>query len=552
MLLFTNFMEKIFETAKKAVPDLERRDIDIDRSGHADFTLTLFRVSKKNGMKPSEIFGSIESAISGEGFLESVQQSGGYANFKVKPEAYFREVEESLSVKGQFPDIFQDPERISVEHTSANPTGPLHVGRARNSIIGDSLAKLLERFGYRVTTQYFINDSGRQVLFLYEAFIRYKKKLEPDDILDGYRRIYEDVKTDPSIEEAVKQLAERYERGDSALYEEIHAITDVMLEQVKSSLRELGIEHNDYTYESDFIQSGEIDQLLEGMDEYLRDEGGAKYVELPDDRKIFLKRSDGTSLYFARDIAYHLYKLANYDWLIDVLGEDHKLHASSLKYVMQNMLDIENRIDALFYGFVRLESGKMSTRKGNVVTLPDLIERMKEESYTVVKEKRPDLQEESLKSISSDVATSSIRFNIVRVGANKPMVFRWQEALNFEGDSAPYIMYSYARASSILRKAGELKAPGKGMGFNSFEADLAREMYFYPFFLNQAAESLRPDIIANYTLSLVKKFNDFYQHCTVLDENPETRTRRVSLVKLYRHVLEDACGILGIKVLEEM
>ncbi len=551
MLLFNNLMEKIFESVKPVIPELESRDMDMDKSGHADFALTLFRISKQSGKSPEDLFDRIGNAVKELGFLEKAERVGNYVNFTIKPEFYFNEITDSLKVKGQFPDIFQDPERVSVEHTSANPTGPLHVGRARNSIIGDSVARLLERYGYRVTTQYFINDSGKQMLFLYEGYKRFSKELNQDSLLEGYREIYQKVKEDPGIEDSIKSLTERYERGDNELIDEIHEIASIMLEGIKKSLKELGIEHNDYTFESDFIRSGEIDQILESMEDHLKQEEGAIYVELPDKRKIFLKRKDGTSLYFARDIAYHLYKLQNYDWLVNILGEDHKLHGSSLSFVLKNMLDIENQIDIVYYGFVRLESGKMSTRKGNVVSLPGLIERMNDESYEIVKEKRPDLSEERLKEISEAVASSSIRFNIIRVGANKSMVFKWEEALNFEGDSGPFIMYSYARASSILRKADKFGKPGS-LDFNKFEADLLREMYFYPYYLTQAKNSLRPDIIANYSLSLVKKFNDFYSNCTVIDEDVDVRNKRLNLVKMYRNILQDACKIIGIKLLEEM
>lgn len=551
MLLFNDLMQRIFETAKQAVPELEDRDIDIDKTGHADFALTLFRISKKFNISPEELFEQIKKSLVALDFIKKAERTGNYVNVTIGPEVYFREIKDSLEVKKQYPDTFQDPERVSVEHTSANPTGPLHVGRARNSIIGDSIARLLARYGYRVTTQYFINDSGKQMLFLYEGYKRFSKKLNEKDLLEGYREIYTKVKEEPEIEETIKSLTERYERGDNELINEIHEIASIMLGGIKKSLMDIGIEHNDYTFESDFIRSGEIDQILENMEDHLKYEEGAVYVELPDARKVFLKRKDGTSLYFARDIAYHMYKLQYYDWLVNVLGEDHKLHGSSLTYVLKNMLDIENRIDITYYGFVRLESGKMSTRRGNVVSLPGLIERMNDESYEIVKEKRPDLSEESLKTISEAVAASSIRFNIIRVGANKSMIFKWSEALNFEGDSAPFIMYSYARASSILRKAGESNGP-LSQDFNEFEADLLRQMYFYPYTLIQAKNSLRPDIIANYSLSLVKKFNDFYSNCTVLDEDPGVRGKRLELVKMYRSTLQDACGIIGIRLLEEM
>lgn len=213
-------------------------------------------------------------------------------------------------------------------------------------------------------------------------------------------------------------------------------------------------------------------------------------------------------------------------------------------------MDLPNRIDFVFNAYVSLESGKMSTRKGNAVTVDELLERTKEEALRIVSEKRPDLPEDKLQIISKSVAKSSIRFNIIRINANKQVVFKWSEALNFEGDSAPYIMYSYARACGILKHAGNAKPNHDNIVPQ--ERDLIVTMYQYPYRIMEAKDSLRPDIIANYALDLVKKFNDFYRECPVSNSDEKTMGKRIRIVEIYKNIIEDVSKILGIELLEEM
>lgn len=556
MLLFEDYREKILEGIRVKYPEVESSDVAIDDSGHGDFTFRTFRLLKQKGLKPDDVYNTLRKIFDKSDYIDSIEIVKGYINFSIKPEKLFSVIAESMKRTGEWPDTFQDPERVSVEHTSANPTGPLHIGRSRNSILGDSIARLLSRYGYRVTRQYFVNDSGKQVMALYYGYLKYGQGAEPtlDTLLTGYQKVYQDMEKDPTIEKEIEELIKSYERGDEELIKNVRKVTEVGLSSVVDVLSRLDIKNDDFTWESDFIRTGEIEDILKSLSGELKVEDGALYLELPNERKIFLKRSDGTSLYFARDIAYHLYKTLNYDWIIDVLGEDHKDHGNSMNYVLKELLDIQQKLDFVFYGFISLESGKMSTRKGNVVTLDDLIERTEEEAYNIVKEKRPELSGEALMSISKTVAASSIRFNIIRVNANKPMVFRWSEALNFEGDSAPYIMYSYARASSILKKAEgeEIHEAQQASGYNDSEKKLIREMYLYPFNLVSAKDGLRPDVITNYALRLVRAFNDFYMSCPVLTAEAGERSKRLNLVSMYKTILEDVSSVIGIQLIEEM
>ena len=552
MLLFEDYRSKITDDIRSIYTDVDPSDVGFDRTGHADFAFRTFRISKSSGKKPDQILAEVSTVLSGRPYIENVSLEGPYINIRIKPSVMLRELDESVEIKGQFPDTFQDPERVSVEHTSTNPTGPLHVGRIRNTLLGDSIARILGRYGYRVTTQYFVNDSGRQIMALYEAYRRYNsgKKPSMDIILSGYQRIYGEMENDPTIENNIKELMNSYEKGDVELMDNIKAIASVALDNINTSLKSLGVKIDDYTWESDFIRSGELIEIVDSFSDILNDEDGAKYIMNPDKEKIFLRRSNGTSLYFTRDIAYHKYKARTYDWIVDILGEDHKGHAKNLQFVLKDLMEMPNRIDFVFNAYVSLETGKMSTRKGNAVTVDELLERTKEEAFKIVSEKRPDLPKDKLESISRSVAKSSIRFNIIRINANKQVVFKWSEALNFEGDSAPYIMYSYARACGILKHAGNARPNYDDIVPQ--ERELIVTMYQYPYRITEAKDSLRPDIIANYTLDLVKKFNDFYRECPVSGSDEKTMGKRIRIVQIYKNIIEDISKLLGIELLEEM
>ena len=552
MLLFEDYRSKITDDIRNLYTDVDPSDVGFDRTGHADFAFRTFRISKSSGKKPDQILAEVSTVLSGRPYIENVSLKGPYINIRIKPSVMLRELDESVEIKGQFPDTFQDPERVSVEHTSTNPTGPLHVGRIRNTLLGDSIARILGRYGYRVTTQYFVNDSGRQIMALYEAYRRYNsgKKPSMDIILSGYQRIYGEMENDPTIENNIKELMNSYEKGDVELMDSIKSIASVALDNINTSLKSLGVKIDDYTWESDFIRSGELIDIVDSFSDILNDEDGAKYILNPDREKIFLRRSNGTSLYFTRDIAYHKYKARTYDWIVDILGEDHKGHAKNLQFVLKDLMEMPNRIDFVFNAYVSLETGKMSTRKGNAVTVDELLERTKEEALKIVSEKRPDLPKDKLEKISLSVAKSSIRFNIIRINANKQVVFKWSEALNFEGDSAPYIMYSYARACGILKHAGN--ASPNYDDIVPQERELIVTMYQYPYRITEAKDSLRPDIIANYTLDLVKKFNDFYRECPVSGSDEKTMGKRIRIVQIYKNIIEDISKLLGIELLEEM
>jgi len=552
MLLFEDYRKKLIESIRSLYPEVRDNDIAPDRTGHADLALRAFSLLRKGDVKIEDVASRITGVLSGEDYIATITSSGGYINFTLNPTKLMEAISSEIYGTDRFPDIFQDPERVSVEHTSTNPTGPIHIGRIRNSIIGDSIFRILSRYGYRVTTQYFVNDSGRQVASLYVGYKKFGQSdsLTTENLLKAYQRMHKEVEADPGLEKEVDETIRQYEAGKQEVMDGIRTICSVILGSINGTLERLGIKIDDYTWESDLIRNGDVNKVLESLEDELEDEGGAKYVS-SGGRKMFLTRNDGTSLYFSRDIAYHQYKMDNFDWIIDVLGENHKEHAGHIRYVMKDLLHRDGKLDFVFYSYVSLESGKMTTRGGNIVTADELLDRAIDESMNIVRNKRSELQESELSRIAQAVATSAVRFHIVKLNSNKQMVFKWSEALSLEGDSAPFVMYSYARAASILRKAGDTDIRPEG-DYGNLEAPLVKKMYEYAYVLHDAASGLKPEAIANYLLELTRTFNDFYTNCPVLTSETPDRGRRLAIVRNFKNIVKDAAYLVGINVLEEM
>ena len=307
MLLFDDYRKIILDEIKK-IYSIQDNDMDIN-GNFGDFTLKIFKFKENRG----EVYSKIKSILVKD-FIDKIELQGNYINFYIRPEKMLDTVDNSLETFGMYPNVFQDTSKALIEHTSSNPTGPIHVGRIRNSIIGDSIYRIINRYGTRSCTQYFVNDSGKQVISLYLGHIKYHRdeEMTVENLLDGYQKIYTNIEKDPDIKKEVQALDERYENGDSQLIKEIQKTASIVLQSITDSLEKLGIHISTYVWESNFIMYGNVAELINSLSENLKSEGKAKYIEIGD-KKIFLTRQDGTSLYFARDLVYHMFKSENFD-----------------------------------------------------------------------------------------------------------------------------------------------------------------------------------------------------------------------------------------------
>ncbi len=481
-----------------------------------------------------------------------------------------------LEMKDRYGSLPDKGLKVIVEHTSTNPTGPIHVGRARNPIIGDTLARILDMCGYDVSTEYYVNDVGKQVVILTWGVNNLTKEQVEKEIADRgmqddrdktdhklvayYRLANKMMEEDPDVQEQIGSMLRRFEAGDEEVISTVRKTAEVMLDGLKETLANIDVILDTYTWESKFIADGSARKYVEELkkSKYAGvEEDGACYLELKDfgiqgkNTKFTFTRADGTTLYTTRDIAYHQDKFKRADRLIDVLGEDQKLGNRQLCCALE-ILGQERKLDAMFYSFVSLPEGKMSTRKGVVVYLDDLIDEAISRAYDEIKSRRNDMPEDRMREIAKIIGVGAIRYNIVRVQPEKQLVFKWEEALSFDGNSGPFLQYSYARACSMLRKAGEFdEVVDPSLLTDPFELSLIKTISKFESVIEQAGENRRIHLLPAYGHELASAFNQFYASVPVLNSKAE-KDARLTLVKCSKIVLKNVLDCLGLGAPEEM
>lgn len=428
-----------------------------------DLSLPCFPFAKALGMAPAAIAEQLAASIPAHPSLESTNAINGYLNFRASPAWLAQQL-----LEGRHRVMNDSHREVLIEHTSANPNGPFHVGRARNAILGDTLVRLHRLWGDTVTAEYYVDDMGKQVAVLawalenmtneeVETLLADREAANPQwaNKADHQRvRWYQAAqlrrKDDPSaedIEKAIGTLVHASEHGDEAVLRSFEDAYQPVLDGMLETLGRLGIHFDRFTKESLFVINGDVAKLMEelgGLEINGVAENGAQYLDLGQrglkgKTEFFYRRGDGSSLYATRDIAYHRWKWTQCNELINVLGEDHKLQAQQVGLTLEELG--ERRPEVMFYSFIKLPEGKMSTRRGNVVFMDDLLEEAQAHAIEVLKERRPDLDNDSMKTIAEAVGTSAVRFNIISVSPEKGFTFRWEDALSFEAGSAPFIMY---------------------------------------------------------------------------------------------------------------
>jgi arginyl-tRNA synthetase len=519
--------------------------------------------------RPADIADELAKNIRPEGMIASVQAVNGYLNFKIDKNALINgTISEILARKEEYGRLPKKGKSINLEHTSTNPTGPIHVGRARNPIIGDTLARCLSGCGYDVTTEYYVNDVGKQVVILTWGIDNISKddvekadREKADHALVAYYRLANKLmESRPEVSNEISSMLRKFENGDPEVISRVRRTTEMMLGGLNETLTNIGVRLDVYTWESRFIEDGSAKRTVEELkaSKYAgKEDDGAWYLDLEDfgvhgtNKKFTFTRNDGTTLYTTRDIAYHRDKLSRYDRVIGVLGEDQKLGSKQLISAL-SILSEKKLPEPMFYSFVSLPEGKMSTRKGVVVYLDDLIDESVEYAYNEIKMRRTDLSEERMRDIARTVGVGAIRYNIVRIQPEKQFVFKWSDALNFDGNSGPFLQYSHARACSILRKAGDFSRTADASKLtDEYEFKLVKTLSKFESMVEAAGEERKIHLIPAYGHEVASAFNQFYAAVPVLNSGG-ARDARLTLVECTRTVLKNVLGYLGIGAPEEM
>jgi arginyl-tRNA synthetase len=554
--------EALSKMGVEAEPVLERPP-----EGMGDLAFPCFPLAKRLRKAPNIIAQELAAAVVPHGMVERVEAKGGYVNFHVRFEDLAQAaLEDAVAQKDRFGAGGPKGVKILLEHTSANPTGPLHVGRARNPIIGDTIARILRFSGYDVTTEFYVNDVGRQVVVMTWGVKHLELEREPERDADHFRHVlyYQQanraLEEDPDVQRQVDEMLLKLEHGDEETVRLARESCEKVLGAMLESMRRINISYDGFTWESRFVQDGTVDRIIERLkaSEHSREEDGAFHLELESfgisgrETKWVFTRADGTSLYTTRDLAYHMDKFGRTDVAINVLGEDQKLGMQELAAAL-SIMGVDRKPEIVFYAFVSLPEGKMSTRKGRVVYIDDLIDEAMDRAYEEVRKRRTDLSEERMREIARVVAVGALRYNIIRIQAEKQIVFKWEDALNFEGASAPFVQYAHARACSILKKAGA--RPGvfdAGRLSTDHEKALAKLIAGLPSVIEECAENRRAHTLAAYAQDLAAQFNQFYRYVPVLKAEGEALAARLALVEASMWALRNSLSCLGMEAPEEM
>jgi len=526
----------------------------VKESDHADLACTIaFKLAKEQKRKPIEVANEIAEKLEPIGYIGKIEVVNGYINFFASEEFLEDTINTILDTDENYGSLNLRG-KVLIEHTSANPDGPIHIGHMRNSIIGDSLARIFRKAGFDVTTHYYVNDMGRQIAIAvlgYRMFGLDESKKPDHAVVEAYVKANREIENNPDLEREVERLMIEYEKFSDDVVGDFEYVVSKALDGIKQTLRELNIHHDDYVWESEFLRNGYVDKILKMLDEKgLIKKEDAWFVEL-DEKPVVLRRENGTTLYITRDLAYHLWKNENFERFINVLGADHKLYGKQLSKILE-LINLKPP-EIVFFEFVSLPEGSMSTRKGKFVSADELIAKVYEEAKKIVEERN--FRKEEKEKIAKAVAVGAIRFDFVKIAPEKPMVFDWEKALDFERQTASYVQYAHARCCSILRKAVESGMPDlefKPELCTKVERNLVMLLSKFSYVIEKVIKDLKPNYVAEYLLSVANTFNDFYREHRVLDEVSEIRMHRLAIVDAVRIVLRNGLELLGIEALERM
>ncbi|MGB2843042.1 MAG: arginine--tRNA ligase [Halobacteriota archaeon] len=554
------------EALKKASYDYEELDLDLEESEHADIASRIAFSLARTYKKPPEIIAAdivnhLNLVIPAENTLISdAVAAGPYINFYVNEFFLHKTLQK---IKEGEPAEEKKKGKIIIEHTSANPDGPLHIGHLRNAIIGDVLVRVLKRAGFDVETHYYVNDMGRQIAVAVwgaERIAFATNKKADHAVADVYIAANRMVEENGEFLKDVAKLMRKYESEDEAVVKKYEAVVKKCLSGTQASLERLNIRHDSFVWESGFVRGGAVEEVMEELKQKgnvkFDGSGSALLLKLEGiEKELVIQRTDGTSLYTTRDLAYHRWKSDRCDRVIDVFGKDHELVSQQLSKALE-ILGVKVP-EFVIFEFVSLPTGSLSTRAGRYIAADELMEKIEQRAYEEVAKRRGDLDEDKKHEIARKVGIGALRYDMVKVSSDKHITFVFDDALDIEKKGAPFIQYSHARACSILRAAEERGFSiaddyDASLRKESSEKELIKKLSLFENIVEEAASELKPHLVAKYARELAESFNLFYKDCPVLNADEGIRKARLILVDCAKTVLRDVLDVLGIEAPDEM
>lgn len=527
--------------------------------GH--YAFPCFSLAKEFKKNPTEISQELAQKFTGNSIIEKVIAQGPYLNFFLNKKKYQSEIiQDILKNKNKYGHSSLGKKKtILIEYSSPNIAKSFHVGHLRATILGQALKNMYAALGYRCIGMNYLGDMGTQFGKLITAFKHWgnEKELKKNPIhyLNSlYVRFHEEAKTNPSLEDEARSWSKKCEERNKEALTLWKQFKDLSLKEFKKIYKILNIKFNKIESESLYIDV--IDETIQTIKQHMETKisDGALIIDLEKYNlpPALLLRADGASLYLTRDIAALLHRFERYrfDKIVYVAGDEQSLHFRQL-FKLIELMNVEwfKECHHIAFGQIRLKDQKMSTREGKGVLFEELFQKSTELISKIIEEKNPKLR--GKKEVAQKVGIGALTFADFSSRRIKNVVFDWDVILNPEGDTGPYVLYTYARASSILRKAKSKSHPSIEL-VSPEEQELIRYLERFPNILRSAAKDFEPSYIANYLLEISKLFNRFYHAHRVIQDDAKLQSTRLKLVQAIRQVLSNGLLLLGIKPVEEL
>ena len=527
-----------------------------------DFAFPCFKLAKVFRKAPPMIAADLKEKIGCPEFLSRVEVLGGYLNFFVDKSMFAKQIVENyLAADNYGGPAEKNGKTICIDYSSPNVAKNFHVGHLRTTIIGNSLNKIYSKLGYKVERINHLGDWGTQFGKLIVAYKNWgsKEAVEEqgiDELMRIYVKFHDEAEKDDSLNDEARAWFTKMEQGDEEALSIWKWFREISLKEFMRVYELLGIEFDSYAGES--FYNDKMQPVIEELKQkgLIKVSDGAQIVELEDYNMppCLITKKDGSTLYATRDITAALYRKNTYDFekCIYVTGLEQKLHFAQWFKVINLMgYDWSENLMHVPYGLVSLKGGKLSTRKGHVIYAEDILQEAIQKTRSIIEEKNPDIPDKD--EVAKMVGIGAVIFNDLYNHRIKDVIFDWEKLLNFDGETGPYVQYTYARAASVLRKIGDVPAI-YDYGVLSDDASMAllKEIARYPQVVADAADKLEPFVVSRYAVALAQAFNKFYHDCQINVEDENVKYTRANIVIIVKAILKDALSLLGIDCPEQM
>lgn len=531
-----------------------------------DYAFPCFRLAKTMRKAPNMIAADICSKITEKGCFSKIEPVAAYINFFTDKSIHAKSVLEKIIAEGA--DYGKtnvgDGKTIVIDYSSPNIAKPFHVGHLRSTVIGAALYRIFEKMGYKCVGINHLGDWGTQFGKLIEAYKLWGSKEEVEEkgiseLTRIYVKFHEEAEKDPSLDDRARAWFVKMQDGDEEAITLWKWFYDISIKEFERVYDKLGVKFDYYTGES-FYNDKMAPVVQELKDKgLLTESNGAMIVDLEDAKMppCLIIRTDGGTLYATRDITAALYRKKTYDFdkALYVTAIDQNLHFAQWFKVIEKMgYDWAKDLVHVPFGLVSLEDGKLSTRKGKVVLMEDLLDEAVKKTIGIIDEKNPNLPDKA--EVAKEVGIGAVIFDDLYNGRIKDIVFSWDRMLNFDGETGPYVQYTHARACSVLKKAGYNDSMKADIDYSVLtddaSADVCKVLSDYSNKIAEAANRYEPSVIARYLVNLSQAFNKFYHDNIILTDDENVRRARLAVVDAVRVVIKSGLEILGIKAPEQM